>query len=265
MPRKIIGYVVLALCAVFFLYYFGVMIYKITAHAKVGAMVSRFMAEFGFLCLLSLVGFDLRFGLFSWNKNKILKVLGWILRVVSCVFFVGFISLSLTVIVFGAKTSDKTPNTVCVLGLVLNDGQIQKDLVYRLQQTLDYNASYPDTVFIATGGNSEDPEFSEAAVMVKYLRSHGFIGSDDKLIAETNAKTTVENFKYVAEMVDKTSSLGVITNNHHMFRATHIAKKQGFTNIVNIPAPATPSLYMENVTWESICVIFETLSGHLAF
>ena len=85
------------------------------------------------------------------------------------------------------------------------------------------------------------------------------------MIAEPQAKTTVENFKYAAEYLDKTQPLGVVSSNVHLFRATHIAKKQGYTTLVKIPAQSVPALYPENVMWEAICCVFETMMGHMAY
>ena len=265
--RKIVGYILLALCAAFLLYCAAVMIYRFATvvPAKRMSAFTRFMGEFGILCLLAVPAVDVRFGLFTWLKNRAARVAGIVLRALSCAICAIFVALAAAVVITGSIT-DKTPvQNVCLLGLAIQGEELPQDLVYRLDRALEYHAEHPEVTFIATGGNSDDPTKTEAAQMVRYLEAHGFDTSDGKLIAEPQAKTTVENFKYAAEYLDKTQPLGVVSSNVHLFRATHIAKKQGYTTLVKIPAQSVPALYPENVMWEAICCVFETMMGHMAY
>ena len=263
---KIVAYLLLALCCALFAYCLGVMIYRLcTAEsAKRLSAVTRFLAEAGVIAFLSLPCLDLRFHLFSW-RNKAAKVAGFALRVVIVLVCAFVVALGVTIVVTGAMRRDSSVDTVCVLGLAVDGEELPKDLVLRLDTAAAYHADHPDAVFVLTGGNSDDPFQTEAAYMQRYLASHGFEGASDKLIVEPQAKTTVENFVYTAQLVDKTSPLGVITNDYHIFRASKIAKKQGYTQIRPLPAPSSPALYLENVLWETVCTVFTALQGNLAF
>ena len=265
--RRIVGDILLAICAAFLLYFLAVMIYRLATVVEAKRMdaVTRFLSEFGFMCLLSLPAFDVRFKLFSWNKNKGTKIAGTMLRIVSCAICVLFVMLGCAIIITGATYDKKEVDSVCVLGLSIERDEVSTDLAYRLDRAIEYNEEHPGALYITTGGNSDDPYYSEAEYMVRYLREKGFDVPDDKLIAETNAKTTVENFKYTAEIVDKTEPLAVITNNYHMFRATKIAKKEGYTAIVKVPAKSEPILYLENIMRETVVAVFQTLAGELKY
>ncbi|MGN0312810.1 MAG: YdcF family protein, partial [Lachnospiraceae bacterium] len=46
-------------------------------------------------------------------------------------------------------------------------------------------------------------------------------------------------------LIDEGASVGVVTNNFHVFRALQIAKSQGLTNICGIATKTTP-LYLPN-------------------
>lgn len=204
--QKIVAYLLLALCCALFAYCLGVMIYRLcTAEsAKRLSAVTRFLAEAGVIAFLSLPAFDLRFHLFSW-RNKAAKVAGFALRVVIVLVCAFVVALGVTIVVTGAIRRDGSVDTVCVLGLAVDGEELPKDLVLRLDRAAAYHADHPDAVFVLTGGNSDDPFQTEAAYMQRYLASHGFEGASDKLIVEPQAKTTVENFVYTAQLVDKTS------------------------------------------------------------
>ena len=265
--RKILGYVMLSLCAAILLYCAAVMIYRLATVSSARRMAAfvRFLAEFGITCVLALPALDVRFGLFSWRKNRAVWVAGNAVRVLYGGFTLVFAVLIAAICIFGAMHDDKPVQSVCLLGLAIDGDELPRDLVYRLDTALDYSATHPDTLFVATGGNDQDPARTEAARMVAYLEAHGMTAEDGKLIAETEARTTIENFEKVAAYVDKHAAVGVITNDYHLFRATRIAKKQGYVETVKIPAPSVALLYPENVMWEGICTFFSTLGGHLAY
>ena len=264
--RKIAACVLLFICAVFILYCAAVMIYRLATvtEAKRFSAVTRFLAEFGITCLLSVPAVDLGSGLFTWKKNRALKAAGISLRFLSCGVCAVFVALCAAVVVTGMIADDKKVNDVCVLGLAIDGDEMHPDLINRLDRAVEYGDAHPDVRFIATGGNSDDPYYSEAEQMARYLETKGIKKDAGKLVTETRARTTVENFLYSAEIVDKNAPLGVVTSNVHMFRATGIAKKQGYTDIVKIPARSVAVFYPENVMWEMICSFFEILGGEMA-
>ncbi|MBQ9276028.1 MAG: YdcF family protein [Clostridia bacterium] len=265
--RKVVGSILIVVCAAFLVYFAAVMIYRLATVTEAKRMdaVTRFLSEFGFLCLLSLPAFGIRFKLFSWNKNIGAKIAGATLRVLSCSICVLFVMLSLAIIITGATADKQAVDSVCILGLSIDSDKLPTDLEYRLDKAIEYNEQHPGALYIATGGNSDDPYYSEAEYMVRYLRENGFDVPENKLIAETNAKTTVENFRYAAKIVDKTEPLGLITNDYHMFRASKIAKKEGYTSVVKIPAKSEPIFYLENIMRETVVSIFQTLAGEMAY
>jgi uncharacterized SAM-binding protein YcdF (DUF218 family) len=265
--RKIVGFILLLICAAFVLYFAAVMIYRlsIASAGKHMSAVTRFLAEFGLMCLMSLPAWDVRFGLFTWSSDNVSKVVGYALRCLSIVICALFLALGLAVVIVGATADDAPADYVCVLGLAIDGDQLPQDLVYRLDTAIAYQSDHPDAAFIVTGGNSADPAHTEAAYMARYLADHGFSTATKPLAMERKATNTVENFSYSASFVDKSAPVGVITNNYHLFRATRLAKRQGYTDIVRIPAPSVPLLYLENATWDSICCIFETLRGNMAY
>jgi len=268
--RRIVGIILLSLCAALLLYCAAVMVYRMAtvSAAKRLSAFTRFLAEFGILCLVSFPAFDLAFGIFSWGPKKAAKAVGLVLRVLSCVLCAVFVALGLTVAVTAGIRDGGSVEAVCILGNAIDGDKMSDDLVYRLDTALAYHDEHPDALLIVTGGNTgtnkDDAYYSEAGYMARYLIEHGVDDNPDALVREPNAMTTVENFVYVAEIVDKEAPLAVVTTNHHMFRASHLAKKQGYTSIVKIPAPTNPLLFGEGVVWETVCSFFSILQGKMA-
>lgn len=263
--KKIVAYVLLFICAAFIVYCAAVAAYRFATvtKAKRVSVITRFLADFGITCLLAVPVIDLRFGLFSWKKNRAAKISGIIFRLLTCCICLIFVALGAAVVVTGLITDKEPVENVCVLGLAIDGDEMRPDLINRLDRAVEYRDAHPDVRFITTGGNSEDPYYSEAEQMARYLEEHGFGKESGMLVTETQARTTVENFMYTSEIVDKTQPLGVITSDTHMFRATHIAKKQGYTALIKIPAKTTPAMYMENVMWEAICSFSQILGGEM--
>ena len=265
--RRIVGCILLALCAVGLVYCTAVLVWRLVTVAPAARMsaIVRFLAELGIACLGTVPALDLGFGLLSWRHSRATRALGMVVRVAAWALCAVLVVLGVAIAATGASPSREPAAQVCVLGLAIQGDDLPQDLVCRLQRAIDYQTEHPDALFVATGGNSEDPDQSEAAQMVRYLAQHGFDTAPQHLVAETNARTTVENFVFSATYVDKTQPVGIITNNYHIFRAAALAKKQGYTTIVRIPAPSVGWLYGENVLWEAICSFAETLQGDMAY
>ena len=56
---------------------------------------------------------------------------------------------------------------------------------------------------------------------------------------------TAENIKYSKKFIKSKESVGIVTNNFHMFRALQIAKSQGLEDPSGIAAEST-ALYLPN-------------------
>ena len=75
---------------------------------------------------------------------------------------------------------------------------------------------------------------TEAQAMCNYLVEHG-IGRE-RLILEEKSTSTTENLKFSLGMIGLNHSVGIVTNNFHVFRGTAIGKKCGCREIYPIPS-----------------------------
>ena len=75
---------------------------------------------------------------------------------------------------------------------------------------------------------------------------------------------TVENIRNSKALFDsETCSVGMITNNFHLFRALRIAKKQGIVKVTGIAADSNPFYLPNNMLRECLGVVKDFLLKNL--
>ena len=132
---------------------------------------------------------------------------------------------------------------IIVLGAQVYENGPSRVLKYRLDEAIEYLNDNPDTMCIVSGGKGHNEPFAEAIGMADYLKKNGI--SEKRIILETKSLTTEQNISNSMELMENDVSVGIVTNNFHMFRALQIAKKQGLKNVCGIEAEST-RLYLPN-------------------
>ena len=132
--------------------------------------------------------------------------------------------------------------------IIVLGAQVHKDvpsvvLKYRLDTAIEYLNENPDTVCIVSGGQGYNEPYSEAEGMAKYLIEQGM--SSDRIIKEDKSKTTEQNIANSMKYIKKKATIGLVTNNFHVYRALQIAKNQKIENIYGIAADSS-AFYMPN-------------------
>ena len=141
---------------------------------------------------------------------------------------------------------------VIVLGMALENGRPNRDLIFRLEAALK---CVPEGKYIVTGGNAGAGRESEAAVMQRYLINHGVLA--DKILVEDRAVDTPANFRNVAAMIDVNRPATLVTSGYHMLRARGIAKRAGFHNLWGYSAKCDGRFLIANIAWEIVCELGE--------
>ena len=248
--RRFTGSLCIILAVAFTVYLSVIMIQRINMVVLKDSYIKIFKYELAICAAFLALAFDIRFGFFTAMRSKFLKFIGWLLRL-ALVLAVGFvICLGVKIGVSGVVKNPGPAENVIVLGLALQNGQPTPDLISRVDSAAKYANAYPTSKFILTGGNPDENGKTEAAVMRDLLIERGV--SDDRLILEDQAKTTIENFKNVANIINPTLSVVLITSDYHMDRAVRIAQDAGFTYIMRRPAPSSQLEYGVNVMWEVV-------------
>lgn len=149
-----------------------------------------------------------------------------------------------------------------VLGAQMKAGGPSKALRYRLDKACEYLADNKDTKVIVSGGQGHDEHISEAQGMYDYLTAQGI--EKERIFREDKSKNTFQNLTFSAEFLDKeTDSVGVVSNNFHVFRAVKIAEKAGYQNVCGIAAKGEPFLQINNMVREFLGVMKDFLVGNM--
>ena len=150
--------------------------------------------------------------------------------------------------------------------IIVLGAQVHKDvpsvvLKYRLDTAIEYLNDNPDTVCIVSGGQGKNEPYAESEGMRKYLIENGI--EKDRIIEENRSKTTEENLKFSRQFLKERSSVGIITNDFHMFRALQTAKKQGLDRACGIAAPSTKFYLPNNMFREYLAEIKFLLKNYV--
>lgn len=193
------------------------------------------------LCIIGII-------LFYGFMPMVGRVLPRFARVCTIVFTLALIC---GLILFGVteyfiiRASFGTPETqvdyLVVLGAKVRQDGPSVSLWDRIYETVSYLNAYPDTIAIVSGGQGEDEPITEAKSMHDELVKLGI--SEDRIWMEYKATSTDENLRYSLDLIEEKTgrrpqTLGVLSSEYHLFRASLMAKKLGI-EFVGVPAKTT--------------------------
>ncbi len=144
---------------------------------------------------------------------------------------------------------------IIVLGAQVREDGPSVVLKYRLDTAVDYLNANPDTLCIVSGGKGANEPFSEAEGMANYLTEKGIAA--ERILLEDQSVNTAENIRYSKKLMEESyDTVGIVTNNFHVFRAVKIAEKQGMESVCGIAARSN-TLYLANNVLRECCGILK--------
>lgn len=162
---------------------------------------------------------------------------------------------------FGAK-GEENLDYIIVLGAQVRQNGPSAALKFRLDKAYDYLTENENTICIVSGGQGANEPFTEAQGMYDYLTGRGI--EPQRIIMEGKSTDTSQNIAFSAEFLDKDNdSVGVVTNNFHVFRGVHIARHQGIKNVCGISAHSDIFFLLNNMVREFAGVMKDLLCGNL--
>lgn len=206
---------------------------------------------------------------FAWGflgrKGVWLALPIWLRRGTGICFVIGMLCFvfveGLIISRFWAK-GEQELDYIIVLGAQLKPSGPSQVLRLRLDTAYDYLEANPDTQVIVSGGQGANEPDTEAQGMYDYLVERGI--DPGRIIREDRSTSTTQNIAFSSEFLDKeTDKIGIITNNFHVFRATHIAQAAGYKNVCGIAAPSYPFLQPNNMLREFFGVTKDYLFGNM--
>ena len=150
---------------------------------------------------------------------------------------------------------------IIVLGAHVQGTRLTLALLERTRRALHYLEENPETKAVLSGGQGEGEDISEAQAMCNYLVEHGI--DRERLILEGRSTSTTENLKFSLEIIGLDHSVGVVTNNFHVFRGTAIGKKCGCKEIYPIPSRYRSWRLLIYIPREILAIIKDKIMGNL--
>lgn len=189
----------------------------------------------------------------------------WFKRIFWILFVIGICIFSVTELFIFSGCFSKGRSRldyVVVLGAgVRPNGNPSKALKKRLDKAFDYYEDNSGTVFVLSGGKGGDEPVSEAECMHNYLKKKGI--PEEQLLMETKSVNTNQNISYSKQLIPDGKSVGIISNNFHIFRAVRLAKKAGMTDAVGIAAKGDIPTAPNNFVREFFGVMKDFLTGNM--
>lgn len=176
-----------------------------------------------------------------------------------------FITVELILISSALHKPEKPADYMVILGCQVNGTTVSRALRYRLEEAVDFveEQGAKDMKIIVSGGQGFGEDISEAEAMYRYLVKKGIPAGH--IIKEEQSTNTVENIQY-SKMLMKAEepSVIVVSNGFHIFRATHICKKQGIHRVEGLGASSDIWLGAAYYLREFFAVVKDFLVGNLA-
>lgn len=250
---NVINCLVLVLGVLMILYYFALGIFV------------RFGQSLQFLWLLAGGACVLRSLYWLWAA-RVGKCPGgrlvWILRILLALGLLLFFVGEVIILRAGCIEAPAGLDHIVVLGARVNGREPSGALRNRIEAARDYLRANPGTVAVLSGGQGPDEEISEARCMYEHLNGEGI--EPDRLILEERSTDTGENLSFSRALIPEGSSVGLVTNNFHIFRALATARAMDW-KVAGVPVPTSlisiPHYYMR----EFVAVVVDVLKGDLAF
>lgn len=156
----------------------------------------------------------------------------------------------------------KNLDYLIVLGAHVDGTRLTLALLERVRRAGQYLRENPGTKAVLSGGKGQGENISEARAMYDYLTAHGIEG--DRLIIEDQSVNTKENLSFSLEKIGTMeASIGVVTNNFHVFRGVAIGKKCGCRYIYPVPSRYRSWRLLIYIPREILAVIKDKLLGNL--
>ena len=155
---------------------------------------------------------------------------------------IGYFGYTYYVIARQATLDETRPaDVIIVFGAAEYSGKPSPVLRARLGHALDLYRRGLAPYIITTGGNGDDPNYSEGGVGRAYLISEGV--PESRIIAETQSDDTDESAQRVAAItrINHMTTCLVVSDGYHIYRIKRMMAKQGVT-AYGAPRPGTQEL-----------------------
>lgn len=240
--KKKITFLIFTVLAVLCVVYSGMVL-------ATGSGTSFFLVWIGLAVLSFLFGYSI------WKSfwKKVPRLVKGICIAVIAVGFTAFFIVEGCIISQMHEKGKAGLDYIIVLGAQVRESGPSAALKYRLDEAVEYLEDNPKTICIVSGGQGANEPYSEAEGMAQYLKEQGIDAS--RILLEDKSLNTEQNMEYSKALIKDGASVGIITNDFHLFRAKQIARKYGLDNVCGIAAKSTPVYLPNNMLREFLAEI----------
>ena len=185
------------------------------------------------------------------------------LRVLFCLALAFFLTVEGVILCGGMMEAEQGLDYIVVLGARVNGREPSGSLRNRIQVGVEYLRDNPQTIAVLSGGQGSDEEISEAQCMYENMVAAGI--DPARLILEEESTVTAANLRNSRSLIPEDASVGIVTNNFHVFRALALARNQGWEDVHGIPVATTLFSLPHYLMREFVGVVYETVRGNLTF
>lgn len=188
--------------------------------------------------------------------------LRWLWRGILCAGLALVIGLECLVISGMHATAPAGLDYLVVLGASVYADGPSPALTRRVNAVMDCLDQHPDAIIIASGGQGPNEPISEARCIRDELVKRGV--DPGRIILEDRSTDTRENIAYSKALIGRDdASIGIVTNNYHIWRALRLARRAGLTNAHGIAAEYTGPTLLHFMIREAVSITVSFLKGNL--
>lgn len=150
---------------------------------------------------------------------------------------------------------EKGMDYILVLGAQVRGDRVSRALEDRLKSAARYLSENPETKAVLSGGQGPGENLTEAQAMCDWLTARGI--DESRLILEDRSTSTWENMTYSKALLPEDAgdiSIGIVTNNFHVYRGVMLAKVCGFQNACGIAAESHSLMQLHFLVREGIAL-----------
>lgn len=163
-----------------------------------------------------------------------------------------------------AEVPEQGLDCIVVLGAKVNGTNPSGALAQRIRAAAEYLDNNPETVCIASGGQGADEGISEAQCIAENLVLWGI--APERIMLEDKSTDTLSNLENsLAMMPEGTMSIGIVTNDFHIFRALATARHVSALQFSGVPARSTVYGFVHYAMREFFALGLGIAKGELSF
>lgn len=174
-----------------------------------------------------------------------------VFRMIAAVLIVFFIAVEGIILKAALTVPPENLDYIIVLGAKVNGTQPSGALRNRIDVASQYLHANPEALAIASGGQGPDEGISEAECIRRGLTQRGI--DESRIIMEDKSTSTFENLTFsLALLGEDTPSIGLVTNNFHIYRSMKIAETFEKYDFFAVPV-ATSALSFPHYMLREFC------------